>query len=158
MIVGGCNDCLHSWYSSTALNLNALLFVRERERQTGGRWKMRNGWSKSFPLTSHHHSQSLCDYTDWPSVKSILAVNTSVVLSIFHVATDIDQCQQDRFWYEQGRYKAVVLQWMTRVLVCHRENQGCVLCTIPKQNTDAFMYTLSWHVTTVHLHCEGLYG
>lgn len=109
--------------------------VHHRERKSGGWGKTRNGWSKSFALTSPHHSQSLCDCADWLPVKSILAVNTSVVLSIFHVATDIDRCQQDRFWYEQGRGiqsgRAIVKNKSVGV----SQGKGNVLCTIPDQNT-----------------------
>lgn len=58
------------------------LTVHQKERK-GGRWrKMRNGRSKSFALTSSPHNQSPCYCSHSLSVKSILAVNTPVVLAV----------------------------------------------------------------------------
>lgn len=48
-------------------------------------------------LTGQQHSGSKCDCTERLPVKYICAVNTSVVLSISHIGTAIDQCQLDRF-------------------------------------------------------------
>lgn len=81
------------------------LTVHQKERK-GGRWrKMRNGRSKSFALTSSPHNQSPCYCSHSLSVKSILAVNTPVVLAVCYTATAIDQCQLDRLRCEHVKGK-----------------------------------------------------
>lgn len=81
------------------------LTVHQKERK-GGRWcKMRNGRSKSFALTSSHHNQSPCYCSHSLSVKSILAVNTPVVLAVCYAAAAIDQCQLDRLRCEHVKGK-----------------------------------------------------
>lgn len=66
---------------------------------------MRNGRSKSFALTSSPHNQSPCYCSHSLSVKSILAVNTPVVLAVCYTATAIDQCQLDRLRCEHVKGK-----------------------------------------------------
>lgn len=150
MIVSGCNDCLHLWCSTTPLNLNTLLFITEKRRVVcEGEWEMDE--VSHLLWQAPHHSQSLCDYNDWP-VKFVFAVNTSVVLSIFHIATDIDQFPQDRIPCEQGRGMQTCCTIMNKlnVSVSQGKKHDCkdyVLCTLPDQNTDVFMYSLLWHVT-----------
>lgn len=81
------------------------LTVHQKERK-GGRWrKMRNGRSKSFALTSSPHNQSPCYCSHSLSVKSILAVNTPVVLAVCYTAAAIDQCQLDRLRCEHVKGK-----------------------------------------------------
>lgn len=96
MIVGGCNDCFNLRYLSNALKLSTLLFIREKRRVVGmGKWEMDEVicFDKPPPQKSH------CDCTDRLPVKSIAAVNTSVVPSIFHIAI----YQEDWSWYERQR-------------------------------------------------------
>lgn len=106
---------------------------------------------KSFVLTIHH-SQSLCDWTNWLPVKiyscrQYLCWTLHLPRCHWHWSVSAGQIL---IWTRKVEKNP---QWTTRLLCwCvtgkTEECKGCVLCTIPDQNTDIFMYTLLWLVTT----------
>lgn len=129
------------------------LTVHQKERK-GGRWrKMRNGRSKSFALTSSPHNQSPCYCSHSLSVKSILAVNTPVVLAVCYTAAAIDQCQLDRLRCEHVKGKqsccAIMENKKNGVSQKNKKKRGggndwlsCVWCTTLTKYWCLYMYSV----------------
>lgn len=134
------------------------LTVHQKERK-GGRWrKMRNGRSKSFALTTSHHNQSPCYCSHSLSVKSILAVNTPVVLAVCYTAAAIDQCQLDRLRCEHVKGKqsccAIMENKKDGVSQKNKKRGGkksdWVVCGAQRwPNRGVCICTLSWNVAGI---------
>lgn len=135
------------------------LTVHQKERK-GGRWrKMRNGRSKSFALTSSPHNQSPCYCSHSLSVKSILAVNTPVVLAVCYTC----RCH----WSVSAGQIAMWTCKRETKLLCHngKQKEWCVtekqkkggggmsdwvVCGAQRwPNTGVYICTLSWNVAGI---------
>lgn len=134
------------------------LTVHQKERK-GGRWrKMRNGRSKSFALTSSPHNQSPCYCSHSLSVKSILAVNTPVVLAVCYTAAAIDQCQLDilRCEHVKGKQSCCAIMENKKNGVSQKNKKkgggmsDWVVCGAQRwPNTGVYICTLSWNVAGI---------
>lgn len=127
------------------------LTVHQKERK-GGRWrKMRNGRSKSFALTSSPHNQSPCYCSHSLSVKSILAVNTPVVLAVCYTC----RCH----WSMSAGQIAMWTCKRETKLLCHNGKQK-EWCVTEKQKKGGGNEWLScvWCTTLTKYWCLYMYS